>query len=103
MFSSLSYLILAIFGLSFLIFIHELGHYWMARRVGMRVETFSIGFGRPILSWVRDGVTWQIGWLLFGGFVRIAGTDTEKDTDPYKVPDGYFGKSPLDRIKVSAA
>lgn len=98
---TLIYTLLAILGLSFLIFIHELGHYWMARRVGMRVEVFSIGFGRPIYSWVRNGVNWKIGWLLFGGYVKIAGTSTEKDQDPYSIPDGFFGKKPLDRMKVA--
>ena len=99
---SILYVIMSILGLSFLIFIHELGHYWMARRTGMRVETFSIGFGRPITSWMRDGVKWQIGWLLFGGYVKIAGQDVEnKDVDPYSIPDGFFGKSPWDRIKVA--
>lgn len=97
----LLYVVLAILGLSVLIFIHEFGHYWMARREGMRVETFSIGFGKPIATWMRDGVKWQIGWLLFGGFVKIAGQEIEKDTDPYSVPDGFFGKSPLARIKVA--
>lgn len=101
MISSALYIILALFGLSFLIFIHELGHYLMARRVGMRVETFSIGFGKPIYSWVKDGVKWQIGWLLFGGFVKIAGTETGKDIDPYKIEDGFFGKGPWARIKVA--
>lgn len=84
-----------------MIFIHELGHYFMARRVGMRVETFSIGFGHPIFSWERDGVKWQIGWLLFGGFVKIAGQDLDKEEDPYAVSDGFFGKGPFDRIKVA--
>ena len=98
---SFIYVILAILGLSFLIFIHELGHYWMARRVGMRVETFSIGFGRPIFSWMRDGVKWQLGWLLFGGYVKIAGQDLEGGKDPYEIPDGFFGRPPLDRIKVA--
>src|SRR3990170_4046568 len=95
------YIILALLGLSFLIFIHELGHYLMARRTGMRVETFAIGFGRPIYSWIKDGVKWQIGWLLFGGFVKIAGTETEKNVDPYTIQDGFFGKGPLARIKVA--
>jgi regulator of sigma E protease len=95
------FVFLAILGLSFLIFIHELGHYWMARRVGMRVETFSVGFGRPLYRWQRDGVNWQIGWLLFGGYVKIAGTETDGKVDPYSVPDGFFGKKPWDRIKVS--
>ena len=92
---------LAILALSFLIFIHELGHYIMARRVGMRVEVFSIGFGRPIYQWEQNGVKWQVGWILCGGYVKIAGTDTEKDEDLYKVPDGFFGKGPWARIKVA--
>lgn len=98
---SILYVIFAILGLSFLIFIHELGHYFMARRLGMRVETFSIGFGKPIHSWIRDGVKWQIGWLLFGGYVKIAGMDTAEERDLYEVKDGFFGKKPLDRIKVA--
>lgn len=101
MISNLMYIIFAIFGLSFLIFVHELGHYFMARRVGMKVETFAIGFGRPIYTWLRDGVKWQIGWLPFGGYVKIAGQDSE-DRDPYEIPDGFFGKKPWDRIKVAA-
>lgn len=98
---SILYVILAILGLSFLIFIHELGHYFMARRLGMRVEVFSIGFGKPIYSWIKDGVRWQIGWLLFGGYVKIAGMDTSDQRDLYEVQDGFFGKRPLDRIKVA--
>lgn len=100
-FVSLIYLILALLGLSFLIFIHELGHYFMARRCGMRVETFSIGFGGAIFKWKIDGVTWQIGWLPFGGYVKIAGMDAANEKDPYAIKDGFFGKSPVDRIKVA--
>lgn len=98
---SILYIILAILALSFLIFIHELGHYFMARRVGMRVETFAIGFGKPIFSWERNGVKWQIGWILFGGYVKIAGQDLDKDKDPYSIPDSFFSKRPIDRIKVA--
>ena len=98
---SLLYVVLALFGLSLLIFFHELGHYYMARRVGMRVETFAIGFGKPIYSWEKNGVKWQIGWLLFGGYVKIAGQEVDETKDPYEIPDGFFGKSPLDRIKVA--
>lgn len=98
---SLFYIILAVLGLSFLIFIHELGHYFMARRVGMRVETFAIGFGKPLYSWEKNGTKWQIGWLLFGGYVKIAGSELDGDKDPYSIPDGFFGKTPWDRIKVA--
>lgn len=101
MIESILYIILAILGLSFLIFIHELGHYLMARRTGMKVETFSIGFGKPIYSWMRDGVKWQIGWLLFGGYVKIAGMEGEDQQDPYAIKDGFYAKKPLDRILVA--
>ncbi len=98
------YLIIAILVLGFLIFIHELGHYWMARRVGMRVEAFGIGFGRAIYKWERDGVEWRLNWIPFGGYVRIKGQDTEDENmDPYLVKDGFFGRPPIDRIKVSLA
>jgi regulator of sigma E protease len=102
-------LIFALIGLGFLVFIHELGHYWAARKVGMKVEVFSIGFGKPIYQWVRDGVKWQIGWLPIGGYVKIAGTDlggNGKDAegrDPYMIPDGFFGKKPIQRIFVALA
>lgn len=101
MIESILYVLLAILGLSFLVFIHELGHYYMARRVGMKVEVFSIGFGRPLYSWLRDGVRWQIGWLPFGGYVKIAGTEANSSDDPYGFKDGFYGKGPLDRIKVA--
>lgn len=100
---SLIYIIFAILGLSVLIFVHELGHYFMARRVGMRVEVFSIGFGRPIVSWERKGVKWQVGWIPFGGYVKIFGMDADETRDPYTLSDSFFGKKPLDRIKVAFA
>jgi len=91
----------AILGLSFLIFIHEYGHYYMAKKVGMKVEAFAIGFGKPIIKWKRDGVEWRINILPFGGYVKIAGMQQEKGQDLYAIKDGYFGKKPWDRIKVS--
>ena len=98
---SLFYVILAAFGLGLLIFIHEFGHYWMARREGMTVEAFSIGFGKPIYSWEKDGVKWQLCWLPFGGFVRIAGMEKKGALEPYQIADGFYGKKPWSRIKVA--
>ncbi len=97
------YFLLAMFALGLLIFIHELGHYFMARHVGMTVEAFAIGFGKPLISWERKGVKWQLCVLPFGGYVRIKGMDKGKDErkDLHEIPDGYFGKKPLDRIKVA--
>lgn len=103
MLASIGYIFLAIIGLGVLVFIHELGHYWVARRRGMRVEAFAIGFGRPLFKWQRDGVQWQIGILPFGGYVKIAGMQKEEGREPSEIPDGFYGKTPWDRIQVALA
>lgn len=96
-------IILAILGINLLVFIHELGHYIVARKNKMRVEVFSIGFGKPLVSWMHNGVKWQICPIFFGGYVRIAGMDKEGDLEPYEVPEGYYSKKPWARIKVALA
>lgn len=101
MFYNALYLLLALFGVGFLIFIHELGHYIMALRVGMRVEVFSIGMGKPFFTWTFQNVKWQLCYLPFGGYVKIAG-DKEGECDKAG-EDTYYGKKPVDRIKVALA
>lgn len=97
------YILFAILGLGFLVVIHELGHYWVARRKGMRVEAFAIGFGKPIFTWERDGVKWHICALPFGGYVKIAGMQKEGSREPSEIADGFYGKRPWDRIQVALA
>ena len=103
MIESILYAVLAILGLGFLVFIHELGHYFVARRQGMRVEAFAIGFGKPIFTWEHQGVKWHIGCLPFGGYVKIAGMQKEKGVEPADIPDGFYGKKPWQRIQVALA
>ena len=104
MLSTVLYTVLALLGLSFLVFIHELGHYIVARRNGMRVEVFSIGMGKPFYTWDRKGVKWQLCYLIFGGYVKIAGQDKGEDgREPHEIPDGFAAKTPWQRIKVVAA
>lgn len=75
--------------LTVLVFVHELGHYWVARRAGVRVETFSIGFGRELAGWTdRAGTRWKIGWLPLGGYVKMFG-----DSDAASSPDHEAGKT----------
>jgi len=98
------YFILAAIALGILVFIHELGHYFAARMVGMRVEVFSIGFGRPLFKWKWQDVEWQLAWLPFGGYVKIAGMEMgKKNSDPSEVENGFFSKSPWKRILVAIA
>ena len=59
--------------LGILVVIHEYGHYWVAKKAGVKVLRFSIGFGRPIARWVRgpDRTEWVVSVLPLGGYVRM--------------------------------
>ncbi|RIK94303.1 MAG: RIP metalloprotease RseP [Proteobacteria bacterium] len=60
--------------LTALVFVHEWGHYWVARRCGVRVDVFSIGFGPEIFGWTnRAGTRWKISALPLGGYVKFFG------------------------------
>lgn len=60
--------------LTVIVFVHEWGHYIVARLNGVRVETFSIGFGGEIAGWYdRRGTRWKIGYVPFGGYVKFFG------------------------------
>ena len=63
--------VLVVFFFGLTIFIHELGHYLMARKRGMVVERFSIGFGPKMFGWVKEGIDYRISWLPFGGYVAL--------------------------------
>jgi regulator of sigma E protease len=53
------------------IFVHEFGHYWVARRCGLKVEAFAIGFGPKMFSWTRNGIEYSVRWIPAGGFVKL--------------------------------
>ncbi|MEQ8817721.1 MAG: RIP metalloprotease RseP [Thalassobaculum sp.] len=60
--------------LTVLVFVHEMGHYLVARRAGVRVEVFSVGFGRELFGWTaRSGTRWKISLLPLGGYVKMFG------------------------------
>ncbi len=61
--------------ISFLVLIHEYGHFWMARRFGVRIEKFSVGFGKPIIKWhgKRDNTEYSLSWIPLGGYVKMYG------------------------------
>lgn len=89
--------------LSFLIFFHELGHFIAARVFGVKVEVFSIGFGKKIFSYAYKGTEYTISMIPLGGYVKMKG---QNDTNPKETsfePDGYSGKSPLQRMVILLA
>jgi len=61
--------------LAILIVIHELGHFFAARSVGVKVEEFGIGIPPRAKGWYWKGVLWSLNWIPFGGFVRVKGED----------------------------
>jgi RIP metalloprotease RseP len=91
-------LFLALFFLGASIFIHELGHFLAARRRGLRIDRFSIGFGPRLFGWTKDGVDYRISLIPFGGYValpqladmgRIEGDSEDKEKLP---PISYSDK-----------
>ncbi len=66
-----------------LVFVHEFGHYWIARRNGVRVETFSVGFGKEIFGWTdKLGTRWKFSLIPVGGYVKMFGqNDIGPDLD----------------------
>jgi regulator of sigma E protease len=89
--------------LSILIFVHELGHFLVARACGVRVLKFSIGFGPPIrigrfqLAWHRGGTDYVIAWFPLGGFVKMLGENPDEIEDPEALahPDEALGGKKL--------
>ena len=77
--------------------VHEYGHYWVARRCGVRVLRFSVGFGRPL--WKRtygaDRTEWQLGAIPLGGYVKML-DEREGDVDPSE-RDRAFNRQPVGR------
>jgi regulator of sigma E protease len=67
---------LAIFALviGVLVFVHEFGHYGVARLFGIKVEAFAVGFGKEIIGWTDGhGTRWKLGWIPMGGYAKFAG------------------------------
>ncbi len=75
-----------------LIFVHELGHYYVGRWFGVKAEAFSIGFGREIFGWTdKRGTRWKVGWLPLGGYVRFKG-----DMNPASQPSDEWLSLPAE-------
>ena len=89
-------------GLSLLITIHEYGHYWVARRLGVRVLVFSIGFGKTLLQWQRGGVRWRIAAIPLGGYVKLL-DEREDEVPPQLLGEAFNRQSPYKRIAIAIA
>ncbi len=87
------------------VFVHEFGHFWVARRRGMKVEAFAIGFGPKIFGWTKDGIQYSWNLIPAGGFVKLTQMITsstlegEQSTPTEQLPP----VTPFTRILVAFA
>jgi regulator of sigma E protease len=86
-----------------LVLVHELGHFLAAKRAGIRVETFSIGFGPALVSFERGGTVYKIAWVPFGGYVKMAGEDPDEQGEGADEPWRFHRKSVPARASVILA
>lgn len=89
-----------LFIISIVIVIHEFGHFWVARRLGVRVDAFSLGFGKELLGWTdKGGVRWRLAAFPLGGYVKFhEGEEGAKDA-----PDLFDNKPVWRRAAIVAA
>src|SRR5207249_11004193 len=94
-------LIAAILGLAILVMIHEAGHFFAARAVGMTPRKFYLGFGPPIVKRMRGDVEYGIGSLPLGGYVKIPGMNRPSPGDLRRLLDpaaAHTYETELERI-----
>lgn len=83
--------------LTLLVFVHEMGHYLVARWCGVRVEVFSIGFGPELFGWVdRAGTRWKFSVIPLGGYIKMFG-----DRNAASMPDGEAVEMTAEEKKVA--
>ena len=82
-----------------LILVHEWGHFITARKIGIPVWEFSIGFGPKIYGRKKDGVEYSLRLIPLGGYVRMAGEEPGDANDP----NGYNNRTPLEKMGVAFA
>lgn len=84
-------IVYAAIGLGFVIFVHELGHFAVAKWCGVRVERFSIGFGPVIWSYIKGETEYALSLIPIGGYVKMLGQD---DADPTQMTNEQVTKDP---------
>ncbi len=93
-------LIVAVLMLAFLIFVHELGHFTIARICGVKVEVFSIGFGKKLCFFKLFGTQFALSLIPLGGYVELKGMDKEENGTNETANDSYAQKSPFQKLWI---
>ena len=100
-----STLVAFLFALSVLVFIHELGHYLVARWCGVKVLRFSIGFGKPLFTWRvgADRTEWSLAPIPLGGYVKMLDEREDSAIDPAELHRAFTRKSLKQRAAIVVA
>jgi regulator of sigma E protease len=103
-----SYVVPFLIILSVVVFVHELGHFLVARWAGVRVDVFSIGFGPELFGFTaRSGTRWKFSVLPLGGYVKMHGdadpTSSTIDLTALPDPDSFPAKTVWQRMAIVAA
>ncbi len=111
--SFLGYALPFLFVLTVVVFFHELGHFWVARRCGVKIDAFSIGFGPELFGFYdRHGTRWRFAAIPLGGYVRFYGDDSAASTpdqtalsrmDESERKQSFFYKPVAQRAAIVAA
>lgn len=96
-------IILFILILGVLIFVHELGHFLVAKKSGIRVDEFAVGFPPRIFSWIRNGTKYSLNWIPVGGYVKIFGENADEEALNPKNKDSFLNKSRWTQAAVLVA
>jgi regulator of sigma E protease len=102
-FNKLILIVLGIIVLGVLVFIHELGHFLVAKWCGIRVLAFSLGFGTPIIKKEFRGTEYRISAIPFGGYVKMAGENPEEAKEGPPDPGDFTSKPVWQRALVAVA
>ena len=95
---------MVVLGLGFVIFIHELGHFAVAKWAGVKVEKFSIGFGPSLLGFQRGETYYSLSIIPLGGFVKMLGENPAEDgQDAIIDPRSYLNKPVGHRMAIISA
>ena len=89
--------------LSILVFVHELGHFTVARLLGVKVYVFSIGFGKRLITKHYKGTDWSFSLIPLGGYVKMKGQEDLNPALSNNDPDSYNTKTPMQRILILLA
>lgn len=93
----------AVVVLGVLIFVHELGHFLVAKLAGVGVNTFSLGFGPRLLGFKRGGTDYRLSVIPLGGFARMVGEHPGEEIDPADIPRSFSHKPVGWRLAIVAA